>query len=188
MLQADEKTICLEKVSKKGGIWKDIYGTDEKKVADRVSKDQVDILIELTGHTANNKLGLMACRPAPEPDKNNFNSNVADQQLNKGFPQTLRSNPKTRRATVNCEQLHQPKSLPALHRRSRIADSNYLVGVTGNLSHNQIVGCYKLRKRFFNLRLYNQIVFAPELDGCPCARVQRSIIYISIMDAMSQGN
>ncbi|PNX82908.1 putative UDP-N-acetylglucosamine-peptide N-acetylglucosaminyltransferase SPINDLY-like protein, partial [Trifolium pratense] len=82
---ADEKTICLEKVSKKGGIWKDIYGTDEKKVADRVSKDQVDILIELTGHTANNKLGLMACRPAPEPDKNNFNSNVADQQEGWGY-------------------------------------------------------------------------------------------------------
>jgi len=30
-----------------------------------VREDQVDILVELTGHTANNKLGMMACRPAP---------------------------------------------------------------------------------------------------------------------------
>ncbi|KAJ1385767.1 Tetratricopeptide-like helical domain superfamily [Sesbania bispinosa] len=64
--QADAKTIRFrEKVLKKGGIWKDIYGTDEKKVADMVREDQVDILVELTGHTANNKLGMMACRPAP---------------------------------------------------------------------------------------------------------------------------
>jgi len=30
-----------------------------------VREDEVDILVELTGHTANNKLGMMACRPAP---------------------------------------------------------------------------------------------------------------------------
>lgn len=30
-----------------------------------VREDKVDILVELTGHTANNKLGMMACRPAP---------------------------------------------------------------------------------------------------------------------------
>ncbi|QHO25946.1 putative UDP-N-acetylglucosamine--peptide N-acetylglucosaminyltransferase SPINDLY [Arachis hypogaea] len=66
VVKADAKTIRFrEKVLKKGGIWKDIYGTDEKKVAEMVREDQVDILVELTGHTANNKLGMMACRPAP---------------------------------------------------------------------------------------------------------------------------
>lgn len=30
-----------------------------------VREDKVDILVELTGHTANNRLGMMACRPAP---------------------------------------------------------------------------------------------------------------------------
>ncbi|KAF7804273.1 putative UDP-N-acetylglucosamine--peptide N-acetylglucosaminyltransferase SPINDLY [Senna tora] len=66
VVKADAKTIRFrEKVLKKGGIWKDIYGADEKKVADMVREDQVDILVELTGHTANNKLGMMACRPAP---------------------------------------------------------------------------------------------------------------------------
>ncbi|PNX95084.1 putative UDP-N-acetylglucosamine-peptide N-acetylglucosaminyltransferase SPINDLY-like protein [Trifolium pratense] len=30
-----------------------------------VREDQSDILVELTGHNANNTLGMMACRPAP---------------------------------------------------------------------------------------------------------------------------
>lgn len=48
-----------------GGLWRDIYGIDERKVASIIREDKVDILVELTGHTANNKLGTMACRPAP---------------------------------------------------------------------------------------------------------------------------
>ncbi|KAK7345311.1 hypothetical protein VNO77_15912 [Canavalia gladiata] len=65
VVKADAKTIRFREKVLKSGIWKDIYGTDEKKVADMVREDQVDILVELTGHTANNKLGMMACRPAP---------------------------------------------------------------------------------------------------------------------------
>ncbi|XP_059646637.1 probable UDP-N-acetylglucosamine--peptide N-acetylglucosaminyltransferase SPINDLY [Cornus florida] len=66
VVKADAKTGRFkEKVLKKGGLWRDIYGVDEKKVASMVREDKVDILVELTGHTANNKLGMMACRPAP---------------------------------------------------------------------------------------------------------------------------
>ncbi|KAJ9184519.1 hypothetical protein P3X46_004234 [Hevea brasiliensis] len=66
VVKADAKTNRFrEKVLKKGGVWRDIYGIDEKKVASMVREDKVDILVELTGHTANNKLGMMACRSAP---------------------------------------------------------------------------------------------------------------------------
>uniref|UniRef100_A0A0E0AYX4 Probable UDP-N-acetylglucosamine--peptide N-acetylglucosaminyltransferase SPINDLY n=1 Tax=Oryza glumipatula TaxID=40148 RepID=A0A0E0AYX4_9ORYZ len=66
VVKADAKTLRFkDKVLKKGGLWRDIYGIDEKKVASLVREDKVDILVELTGHTANNKLGTMACRPAP---------------------------------------------------------------------------------------------------------------------------
>lgn len=66
VVKADAKTNRFrDKVLKKGGVWRDIYGIDEKKVASMVREDSVDILVELTGHTANNKLGMMACRPAP---------------------------------------------------------------------------------------------------------------------------
>lgn len=50
---------------KKGGAWREAYGIDERKVASMVREDKIDILVELTGHTANNRLGVMACRPAP---------------------------------------------------------------------------------------------------------------------------
>ncbi|PIN16656.1 protein O-GlcNAc transferase [Handroanthus impetiginosus] len=66
VVKADAKTNRFrDRVLKHGGTWRDIYGIDEKKVASLVREDKVDILVELTGHTANNKLGMMACRPAP---------------------------------------------------------------------------------------------------------------------------
>ncbi|MCO5555325.1 hypothetical protein L7F22_008871 [Adiantum nelumboides] len=66
VVKADSKTLRLkDTVLKKGGAWRDIYGVDEKVVANLVREDQVDILVELTGHTANNKLGVLACHPAP---------------------------------------------------------------------------------------------------------------------------
>ncbi|XP_010245836.1 PREDICTED: probable UDP-N-acetylglucosamine--peptide N-acetylglucosaminyltransferase SPINDLY isoform X2 [Nelumbo nucifera] len=66
VVKADAKTNRFrETLLRKGGIWRDIYGIDEKKVASIVREDKVDILVELTGHTANNRLGMMACRPAP---------------------------------------------------------------------------------------------------------------------------
>ncbi|KAL0817265.1 hypothetical protein Bca101_073709 [Brassica carinata] len=66
VVKEDAKTFRFrDKVLKKGGVWKDIYGIDEKKIASMVREDKIDILVELTGHTANNKLGTMACRPAP---------------------------------------------------------------------------------------------------------------------------
>ncbi|XP_051132063.1 probable UDP-N-acetylglucosamine--peptide N-acetylglucosaminyltransferase SPINDLY [Andrographis paniculata] len=66
VVKADAKTNRFrDRVLKSGGIWRDIYGIDEKKVASMVREDKIDILVELTGHTANNKLGMMACRPAP---------------------------------------------------------------------------------------------------------------------------
>ncbi|XP_042510879.1 probable UDP-N-acetylglucosamine--peptide N-acetylglucosaminyltransferase SPINDLY [Macadamia integrifolia] len=66
VVKADAKTTRFKnEVLKKGGLWRDIYGIDEKKVANMVREDKVDILVELTGHTSNNRLGMMACRPAP---------------------------------------------------------------------------------------------------------------------------
>lgn len=66
LCQTDAKTQRFkETVLRKGGTWREAYGIDEKKVAQMVREDKIDILVELTGHTANNRLGVMACRPAP---------------------------------------------------------------------------------------------------------------------------
>ncbi|KAL1555072.1 putative UDP-N-acetylglucosamine--peptide N-acetylglucosaminyltransferase SPINDLY isoform X2 [Salvia divinorum] len=65
VVKEDAKTNNLrDRVLKNGGTWRNIYGIDEKKVASMVREDKIDILVELIGHTANNKLGMMACRPA----------------------------------------------------------------------------------------------------------------------------
>lgn len=66
VVKSDAKTQRLrEGVEQRGGLWRDVYGLDEKQVAEMVAEDGVDLLVELTGHTANNRLGVMACHPAP---------------------------------------------------------------------------------------------------------------------------
>eukprot|EP00743_Colponemidia_sp_Colp-15_P007545 GILK01008158.1.p1 GENE.GILK01008158.1~~GILK01008158.1.p1 ORF type:complete len:853 (-),score=154.38 GILK01008158.1:254-2812(-) len=45
--------------------WRNIFGLSEKQAAELIREDSVDILIELTGHTANNRLDVMALKPAP---------------------------------------------------------------------------------------------------------------------------
>lgn len=47
------------------GEWRDVAHLSEAELADLVRRDGVQILVELTGHTANNRLGVCALRPAP---------------------------------------------------------------------------------------------------------------------------
>ncbi len=62
----DDKTTHLAAaVTAAGGTWRDVAQLTEEELADTVRADKVDVLVELTGHTANNRLGTMARRPAP---------------------------------------------------------------------------------------------------------------------------
>ncbi len=45
--------------------WRVIFGEDDQKVAKMISDDKVDILIDLCGHTASNRLKLFGNRAAP---------------------------------------------------------------------------------------------------------------------------
>ncbi len=42
-----------------------MFGVRAQEVAAMVQADQIDILVELAGHTAGNRLDVMALRPAP---------------------------------------------------------------------------------------------------------------------------
>ena len=62
----DSKTMLLKKkVADRKGRWLDCEHLTEKELAMQVQQDGIDILVELTGHTANNSLGTMAMKPAP---------------------------------------------------------------------------------------------------------------------------
>lgn len=45
--------------------WIDIYGMSDEQVANQIRKDGIDVLVDLGGHTAGNKLLVFARKPAP---------------------------------------------------------------------------------------------------------------------------
>ena len=45
--------------------WRNIYRMPDDKVFESIQKDQIDILVDLTGHTGNNRMKLFASKPAP---------------------------------------------------------------------------------------------------------------------------
>jgi protein O-GlcNAc transferase len=49
----------------KPGHWRRITGQTDQQVADMICSDQIDILVDLAGHTANNRLLIFALKPAP---------------------------------------------------------------------------------------------------------------------------
>ena len=45
--------------------WKPVVGVADAQVAQLITRDRIDILVDLAGHTAGNRLLLFACKPAP---------------------------------------------------------------------------------------------------------------------------
>jgi len=45
--------------------WRNVHALDDVTLAARIAEDEIDVLVELAGHTERSRLGVMARRPAP---------------------------------------------------------------------------------------------------------------------------
>jgi len=54
-----------DRIAASADRWTDTTGRDDRSVADAIARDDIDVLVLLGGHTANNRLGLARFRPAP---------------------------------------------------------------------------------------------------------------------------
>jgi len=46
-------------------LWRDVLALNDKDLDDLIAADGIDILVDLSGHTSGNRLGVFAYRPAP---------------------------------------------------------------------------------------------------------------------------
>ncbi len=60
--QSDRATMEIKALADR---WYSTHGVSDEGVAEQIERDRIDILVDLAGHTAHNRLGVMACRPAP---------------------------------------------------------------------------------------------------------------------------
>jgi protein O-GlcNAc transferase len=54
-----------ERLQRHGHEWRDIFGKSDSEVALEVRRENIDILVDLSGHTARNRLLAFARKPAP---------------------------------------------------------------------------------------------------------------------------
>ena len=62
VLREDTVTARLKQ---EAASWRDCAGDSDERLAQRIRADQIDILVDLTGHTERNRLQLFARRPSP---------------------------------------------------------------------------------------------------------------------------
>lgn len=54
-----------EEIKEKAGTYRSTVGLTDDEIVTLIKKDEIDILVDLAGHTANNRLPVFAARPAP---------------------------------------------------------------------------------------------------------------------------
>ncbi len=60
---ADDVTREFQRIAAEG--WRNIAGISDEEVANRIREDSIDILVDITGHNADNTMGAFARKPAP---------------------------------------------------------------------------------------------------------------------------
>ena len=62
---AEEADVTTQNMQRQAQRWRAINGIDDAQAARLIHSDAIDILVDLSGHTRGNRLGVFARRPAP---------------------------------------------------------------------------------------------------------------------------
>lgn len=54
-----------ERLIRSAGLWRQVSNLEDARLAEQIRSDQIDLLVDLSGHTGNNRLLTLARRPAP---------------------------------------------------------------------------------------------------------------------------
>jgi len=54
-----------QRLQSKADRWRDLHGVNDENAVLQILRDEIDILVDLAGHTAGNRMTLMAHKPAP---------------------------------------------------------------------------------------------------------------------------
>ena len=69
-----------ELLASKFDCYRNIHGLEDEKVVSLIENDEIDVLVEIGGHTSDNRLGVMAYKPAPvQVDYGGFNTTGMEQ-------------------------------------------------------------------------------------------------------------
>ena len=63
--QTGKKDAVTERLKRNKVSWRDLSGRNERTTARIIAEDNIDILVDLSGHSQNSCLPVMACKPAP---------------------------------------------------------------------------------------------------------------------------
>jgi len=69
-----------ERLKQQFDFYRDIHGMKEREASGLIEQDKIDILVEIGGHTGNNRLGVLAYKPAPiQVDYGGLNTSGMEQ-------------------------------------------------------------------------------------------------------------
>jgi len=63
--EVNRPDFATQSVSWVADRWFKTWGINDAEVAERIDRDRIDVLVDLAGHTAHHRLGVMSYRPAP---------------------------------------------------------------------------------------------------------------------------
>ncbi|MHB8453980.1 MAG: O-linked N-acetylglucosamine transferase, SPINDLY family protein [Acidiferrobacterales bacterium] len=60
-----QEDACTKRMQTYADHWRRIFGLSDDAAVHQIQLDRIDILVDLNGHTAHNRLPVFACKPAP---------------------------------------------------------------------------------------------------------------------------